>query len=159
MGIEVHVFGKDEFVAKYKKAVSALPGLLQATMQQQMTQLADYVRANKLSGSPLNRRSNTLSNRVSGRASVSGKTIIGGVGVTGVPYAVIWEKTGIRAHDVFPVNRKALKFMVGGQTIFAKRVHIPAQDARPFLRPSMEENTDKVLAALKQTVMDTLNAT
>jgi hypothetical protein len=158
MGIQVHVFGKDEWVAKMRTRTAALPGALTTEMQTQMTRLADYVRADKLSGAVLNRRSGTLSRSIYGTASTDGMTVVGKVGSRGVPYANIWENTGISAHDVVPVNAKALHFMIGGQSVFAMRVHIPQQAARPFLRPSLSENQDKILQALRSKVFEVLGA-
>lgn len=43
---------------------------------------------------------------------------------TVAPYVVYLEE-GTGPHDIFPVTRKALKFKVGGKTVFATRVHHP----------------------------------
>ncbi len=57
---------------------------------------------------------------------------------TNVPYGAMWER-GIRAHDVVAKNAKALHFMWHGQEFFRRRVHIPAQAPRPFLRPALDD--------------------
>jgi hypothetical protein len=159
MNMTIHVFGKDELVAKFKRIVDTMPQMLGQTMNIQMIRLADYVRASKLSGNPLHRRSGTLSRAVHGSSKVDGTTVIGSVGVTGVPYAVIWEKTGSKAHDVFPVEKKALHFVINGKDIFAMKVHIPAQAPRPFLKPSLDEKRADIVAAIRATAVGMFRAT
>ena len=47
---------------------------------------------------------------------------------TSAPYAQKLQFGGINimpAHDVFPKNRKALKFVINGRTVFASHAHIP----------------------------------
>lgn len=46
---------------------------------------------------------------------------------------------GARAVTIRPKRRKALRFLVGGQVVFAKSVHIPARRGRPWLYRAMEE--------------------
>jgi hypothetical protein len=157
MPLHVKVFGKDEWVAKQRSRVRSLPQALIDEMQTQMTQTADYVRSNKLSGEVLQRRSGALSRSIYGAASISGNTVVGILGSRGVPYANIWENTGSAAHDVKPITAKALRFLIGGQAVFAMRAHIPQQPARPFLKPSLKENQDKILNALRGRVLQVLS--
>ena len=159
MGIKVNIFGKDELVSKYRRIAAQMPTIVTNAMQTQMTQLADYVRADKLSGQVLNRRSGTLSRSIFGTASdAGGNVIVGKVGSRGVPYADIWENTGIQAHTIEALNAKALRFEIGGKVIFAKKVNIPQQMPRPFLRPSLRENQDKILQALRSAVVQVMRA-
>lgn len=46
---------------------------------------------------------------------------------------------GTQAYTVVPVKRKALRFVVDGQVVFAKRVRIPARRGRPFLYRALQE--------------------
>jgi hypothetical protein len=39
-----------------------------------------------------------------------------------------WTDKGTRPHDIRPRNKKALRFKVGGRTVFAKVVHHPGND-------------------------------
>lgn len=45
----------------------------------------------------------------------------------------IFVDRGTKAHDIFPRKKKALKFEVGSQTIFAKKVHRKRMARRPFI--------------------------
>jgi hypothetical protein len=158
MGIQVHIFGKDELVAKYRRIASNMPTIVNTAMQTQMTQLADYVRSGKLSGQVLNRRSGALSRSIYGTSSNSSGSVVGKVGSRGVPYANIWENTGSAAHTVEAINAKALRFEIGGSVVFAKRVNIPAQNARPFLRPALNERREAILQALRSAVVQVIKA-
>lgn len=160
MSLQMHVFGKDEWIARQRQRLLNLPSALTAEMQTQMTQAADYVRANKLSGGVLQRRSGALSRSIYGSASnVGGTTVVGLLGSRGVPYANIWENTGSKAHTIVPSVAKALRFTAGGRVVFSMRVDIPQQAPRPFLQPSLNENKDKILAALRGRVLQVLSAT
>lgn len=62
-------------------------------------------------------------------------------GYTRTPYADKLQHGGkgkIEAVTIVPKNKKALRFVIDGEVIFAKRVHIPAREttnpARPFLK-------------------------
>ena len=55
----------------------------------------------------------------------------------------VHEGTGIygpkgQPFDIFPVNKKALKFVMGGKTIFAKHCKVMGQKANPFLDRALE---------------------
>lgn len=59
----------------------------------------------------------------------------------------IWNDTeyaaavhdGTRAHDIVPRRAKALRFVVGGRVVFAKRVHKKATRGRPWLTRALQE--------------------
>jgi hypothetical protein len=46
---------------------------------------------------------------------------------------------GAKAHLIRPRNRKALRFKVGGRTVFTRLVHHPGNKARPFLIPGVRK--------------------
>lgn len=46
---------------------------------------------------------------------------------------------GTPAFDIRPKKKKALKFEVGGRTVFAKKVHHPATRGRPWLARAAQE--------------------
>jgi len=45
----------------------------------------------------------------------------------------IFVDRGTKAHDIEARRKKALKFTVGGQTIFARKVHVGRIKRRPFI--------------------------
>ena len=78
--------------------------------------------------------------RVQGRAFSSGD----------VKYAAIHEFGG----DIYPVTAKALHFVIGGQHIFAKHVHMPE---RSYLRSSLSDMEGQIIDRLKQAVGEGVN--
>lgn len=76
----------------------------------------------------------------------------------GVPYAPYVEKgTGIHGegngpYPIFPVNRQALRFAIGGKWIFAKNVLHWGIKPQPYLTPAAEENEEKILSILDDAV-------
>lgn len=108
-----------------------------------MTEGAQFFRnamVQNLSGKVLKVRTNR------GRSSVTVEVreVPDGVVLTGgsnVHYLGYWER-GIRAHTIVPKRAKALKIPMAGAPggfIFRKRAFIPAQAARPWLKPAAEE--------------------
>ena len=67
----------------------------------------------------------------------------GGVDAGGrdAPYAPFVHQ-GTRPHVIMPRNARALRFEVGGRTVFARRVNHPGTRARPFLKNA----ADRVIA-------------
>lgn len=65
------------------------------------------------------------------------------IGPNGVPYASYVEfGTGIRGEfptapfEIRPRNAKALRFIVNGKPVYAKKVTHPGQRAKPYVRPA-----------------------
>lgn len=121
-------------------------------MRIQMVNLAGYVKANKLSGDPIHRRSGALSRGVHPDTEEDGRSITGTVGVDGtVPYARILHEGGsTRPHDIEPSRGRALCFMWGGQQRFFRRVHHPGSrfPARPYLTSAMDEQREEIFQRL-----------
>jgi len=60
-----------------------------------------------------------------------------------------------RAYDIFPVNRKALKFVVGGQTVFSKYVKDhPGMKPNPFVDRAIENVEPKIPSAVSQALAE-----
>ena len=49
-------------------------------------------------------------------------------------YYGFWVREGTEPHDIYPVNKTALRFEIGGNIIFAKHVHHPGSRANPYHR-------------------------
>jgi len=106
------------------------------------------VQMRKLSGEGLNVRTGTLRRSFgeAPRVSRQGSTVRGSFGSI-LDYAILWEFGGIRpAQEIRPVRRKALRFEIEGQVIFARVVRQPAreQEARPYVRPTMQEERETI---------------
>lgn len=55
-----------------------------------------------------------------------------------VEYAA-YVNDGTRPHIIRPRNARALRFMVGGQVVYARVVHHPGTRANPFLDRALRE--------------------
>lgn len=173
MGIQITVRGSDELQAKYRRISGSIVSLLAQVMQSEMTQLADYVRATKLSGDPLHRRTGALSRAVTGQAQVQGSFVVGKIGTSGIPYAYVHEVGGtfqipahtrrvgygakeerIRLLTKQGKVRAAVKSMSRGMV----KAHTATYPQRAFLHPSMTENKDKILSALRDGVLGAFHA-
>lgn len=78
--------------------------------------------------------------RASGRmmpATIHGFTVIGGV-VYGAHYAAAVHD-GRRALVIRAKRKKALKFTIDGEVVYAKSVRQPARAGRPFLATALQE--------------------
>ncbi|MCV7424338.1 hypothetical protein H7K45_27705 [Mycobacterium yunnanensis] len=64
--------------------------------------------------------------------TVGPRTVSGSVGDDARYAAAVHE--GSRPHIIRPRSAKALRFNIGGRTVFATRVNHPGTRARPFLR-------------------------
>ncbi len=124
------------------------------------TELAGYIKAAKLSGQVLNRRTGLLSGSVHPLLEESEQGIVGGSGAgAGVPYARIHEFGGtIPAHEVVARNAQALAFTVDGVLRFAKRVQIPDVEMpeRSYMRSSFAEKSPQGLEELRAAVREAL---
>ena len=89
-----------------------------------------------LSGQALNRRTGTAVQSVTSFTKpISSNSFQFG---SNLNYLDFWER-GIRAHWIRPVTANALRFKLGGRTLFAKKVFIPTQPARPWARPTWDD--------------------
>ena len=125
-------------------------------------ELASYIKADKLSGQVLNRRSGNLSSSVFPSKSETSTSVSGGARAgLDVPYAKIHEYGGlIPAHQVVAINAKALAFTVGGVMRFAKSVQIPdvQMPERSYMRSSLREKAPDGIAELRAAVKESIAA-
>jgi hypothetical protein len=70
-------------------------------------------------------------------ATIHGFTVIGGV-VYGAHYAAAVHD-GRRALVIRAKRKKALKFTIDGEVVYAKSVRQPARAGRPFLATALQE--------------------
>lgn len=148
--LQMHVFGKDQAVGRFTAVVTKLPAAVLQTMKSEMVRVADWARANKLSGDPLHRRSGDLSRSVTGDASMSGRQITGITGTKGIPYAGIHEYGAVFDRQITMVFGRPVKSPI------TATFHYPE---RAFMRPSATANVDHVRDALRATAVGVLNET
>ncbi len=101
---------------------------------------ADVVQ-NKLHGQVLNQVTGNLArNVIAQEPTVSGDVVEGIVGVGSTAwYGKVHEFGTTGSFDIFPKNKKALRWVSGGKVFFAKHVTHPPFKERSFLRSSLAE--------------------
>jgi phage gpG-like protein len=124
------------------------------------TELAEYIRVEKLSGQVLNRVSGALRRSVYPDKRETADSVSGGARAgLDVPYAKIHEYGGlIPAHTVVVKNAQALCFSVGGIKRFAKSVQIPdvQMPERSYMRSSLREQAPEGIAELRAAVREAI---
>jgi phage gpG-like protein len=155
--IAMEIVGADAVMQRFIAAPGKVRAAAKSTLDVWAAQLAAYIKSDKLSGSPLNRRSGTLSRSIFPRGGESSQGVWGGAGGgAGVPYAKIHEFGGlIPAHEVVARNAQALCFSADGIKRFAKSVHIPdvQMPERSYMRSSLREKAPEGIAELRQAVL------
>jgi len=68
----------------------------------------------------------------------------------------VQEYGGEKWYLILPVNAQALRFVVGGSEVFARRVNHPPLPERSFLRSSLDEMTAAVYEGLQETIDEVL---
>jgi hypothetical protein len=150
----------DAVAAKFQEwSVNRVYGamqVLQTRLRGAMQQLAAYIVLEKLSGQVLHRRSEKLARSVRViDPKIRGRQIVMGIeAATGDAFYGKYHETGINHEWVINAKGRALRFVSEGKVFYRQSVSVPQLPARPFMRPSLNENRRKlwqeVDAALKE---------
>lgn len=159
--IGLNITGTEQVLEKLGAVTGKVRIAAKSSLDAWATELAGYIKADKLAGQVLNRRSGRLSTSVHPiTAHDSGTAISAGAGGgAAVPYARIHEYGGlIPAHTVVATNAKALAFTVNGMLRFAKSVNIPAVNMpeRSYMRSSLREQAPDGIAQLRAAVKEAI---
>jgi phage gpG-like protein len=150
------VRGVDETSARFDAYPAALQAALGAKATELATALADLVK-NKLSGAVLN-TSGALRDSIAAGVTADSDGVLASVGSEGdVKYAAIQEYGGkTSAHEILPVKGDVLAFVSGDGQRFARRIEHPGSviPERSYLRSSLEDMKDEILAALASTAAE-----
>ena len=155
--------GDDALDARLDAFAAALGDALAAKAETLALALADTVKLDKLSGQVLAARSGALRDSIEAEVAADGDAVVATIGSVGdLKYAAIQEyggKTG--AHEILPVKGKVLAFVAGGATRFAARVEHPGSTIpeRSYLRSTLDEQSDAIVAALAATPQETWERT
>jgi phage gpG-like protein len=146
--------GADAVDARLAAYSSELAASLAARATQLAADLADLVKNDKLSGGVLNSVSGALRDSIEANVNASDTGVTASVGSVGdVKYAAIQEYGGkTAAHEILPSKGQALMFVIGGRTVFARRVEHPGSviPERSYLRSSLQEMSDEIVAAFAE---------
>lgn len=158
--ITYQVVGAERVIQALTEAPEKASAAAKVALVKWSTGLAGYIKASKLSGNPLHRRSGALSASVHPYTAETANSETGGARAgANIPYAAIHEFGGtIPAHQVVATRARALCFTVDGVRRFAKSVQIPAvhMPERSYMRSSFDEKApqgiDMVRAAVKSAI-------
>jgi phage gpG-like protein len=114
--------------------------------------LAEYIKRNKLSGQVLKARTGHLKDSVFPSVESSGSQITGMVYVDNTAFYGKVHEYGAHIPERVPVHAKALRWYVGGSPVFAMRARAFALPPRPFMRPSLDERSPAITAAIQESV-------
>lgn len=153
--ITIKMIGDTELAARFSELTPRLRAALLKKVYGLTIRLATKVRR-KLSGEVLNVRSGNLRASIHEDLRNLADAVTGRVYSSGdVKYGAVHEYGGtIPAHDVVPVKAKALRFMLNGKEVFARRVRIPdvKMPERSFMRSSLSEMKPQIIGELQGTV-------
>lgn len=154
--ITAEVIGKDEVMERMQKRKQTLVARIKAVMLLQMEKLARYVRTDKLSGQVLKNRTGTLRRSIHADVEAETDAVTGIVG-TNVSYGKIHELGGTFQIPASYRNQT----QAWGRPIVPRMVFVRAHSAtypqRAFLRPSLDEKRESILAALRTEVGAVMN--
>ncbi len=148
----IQIEGLDETSARLDAYPAALAEALCAKASELSAALAEMARNDKLDRAVLSARTGALKASIMTDVSADGDGFLASVGSIGeAKYAAIQEyggKTG--AHEILPAKARALAFLAGGGSPFARGVEHPGSliAERSCLRPSLDETRGDIVAAL-----------
>lgn len=145
---------------KVIQQLEAMPAKLRDTLYKTVYTLAlklqKHIVANKLQGQVLNHRSGNLQRSIQNEVTQDNRGVIGRVFSSGdVKYAAIHEFGGrIPARIIEPKNAEALRFMMNGKAVFAKRVNWPGANMpeRSFMRSALRDMRPEIVGSIEKAV-------
>jgi phage gpG-like protein len=138
----VEFANKQAVLDRFKRIPETTGMSVRDTMNALVLHLLGYIKTQKLSGQVLHRRTGQLSRSMTSLVEQDGKEIKGEVS-TNIPYAFTHEFGA----TITPREANYLVFQVNGRWVSTKQVTIPA---RPFMKPSLDENRDEYIKRLRQ---------
>lgn len=79
-----------------------------------------------------------------------------GIGPDRAHWYYVFFETGVDRHEIDGNMKKALRFDFGGEEVIVKRIKHPGMAAEPFLRPALEENQERIKAAMGETFREVI---
>lgn len=115
-----------------------MPGLIRSALTKALESVALILHGNMVKESPVDK--GKLKGSISLPVQIDALTF--GIGI-GAEY---WKyvQFGTKPHMIFPVNVSALKFKVGGKTVFAKSVNHPGTAANPFIDRAIDSTEPRI---------------
>jgi phage gpG-like protein len=151
--IAAKIAGADAVVNRLQSMPERVGARLAATMAGLGVDLRGLVQ-DSMAASGLQSRSGRLAQSIEVAADET--SVSAGIDTAAAPYAAIQECGGTtRAHVIEAINAAALRFEIGGRTVFAKRVMHPGSviPARSFLAAALAELAPVARGAMADAVV------
>jgi phage gpG-like protein len=149
--ITIEVLGDRELVAR----LDAMPGRVHDGLARAVARLGfelqRKMQAEKLTGQVLEVRAGSLRSSINTVVEDSGTEVSATVG-TNVFYGRVHEYGVARSWLIEAKNARALKFTIGGKTMFRRRVTHPPLPERSFLRSALAEMAPAIEEGLREAV-------
>jgi len=157
--LTLQVSGIEQALARVDGIAPKMHAALKETVTRETIALQRHVVEDKLSGQVLNARSGALRRSITYEVTDQGGEIRGKVGTT-LRYGLAHE-FGATIHHPGSVARvaKALRFVIGGKVVFAKRTrpHLIKLPERSFLRSSLRDRAADFIQAVRSTIARVLS--
>lgn len=150
MNVTGTVVGAEAVIARFRRMGESIIRSVSEQVKRSTYELEAYIKATKLGGQVLKRRTGRLSRSVHSEFMGLNTTQAKGVVGTNVVYARIHEYGGIIAAR----NAAYLRFQVSGRWIQKKSVIMPE---RSYLRSSLTEKAPKILQDIRKAVERGIN--
>lgn len=152
--IKIEDIGVDKLIAKFDGYVGRLRPQIKTAMQKIAFTLVRYVQEKKLSGQVLHRRTGTLSRSIKGIVIDEPARIIGDVasrsgGNAPLKYAARWEYGYVGTEKVKAHIRRTASGGTANVRAFVRNIN---SAARPYMKPSKEENRGYIKDTLQAAV-------
>jgi len=160
--LSISLDGVEALEAQLSAYPETLAALLGKATERLAAALVDKIVGEKLSGGVLQSGTGALAASIAADVAIDSGGVIATVGSSGVKYAAIQEYGGkTAAHEILPVKGQALAFVVSGAQHFARRVEHPGSQIpeRSYLRSSLAEMSDQILAEFSEAADDTWGLT
>lgn len=160
--IGLQIIGSERVVTVLGEAPAKIEAAAKSSLDAWATELAGYIKASKLSGDPLHRRSGRLSASVHPVTAQTGTTVEGGAGGgAGVPYAKIHEFGGTINHPggtaYFVSSELGRAVFVSNASAMADRLprtkpHSIPMPERSYMRSAFNERAPSGIEQLRAAV-------
>jgi phage gpG-like protein len=152
--LTVQLVGDDRLVAR----LEAMPGRLHDGIARAVTRLGFELQRRvqeKLSGEVLKVRTGTLRSSINTQITDTPTEVSATVG-TNVAYARYHEYGVARSWVIEARNAQVLRFTIGGQTLFRRRVTHPPLPERSFLRSALAEMAPQIEEGLREAIAEVI---
>jgi hypothetical protein len=152
--VTLEIQGTDRVIAFVSSTERRVTDALRRAVAIATIDLSNYVKTNKLSGQVLNVKTGTLRRAVKSYPPSGDGPIVGtvSVGQEAAVYGRVHEYGGAGPYEITPIRAKALRFMLGGQAVFAKSVMHPPAKERSFMRSALADKRAEIIARLERAV-------